>query len=237
MYKVELDIYSGPLDLLYFLIEKNEISVDSIEIAKIADQFIDYIKKNVSGKMDNISSFLVMASKLMHMKSLMLLPRKSKEDLEELENLKDELHSQMEQYILFKNLSSYFENCKESYNNIFERKRSEDFFKKEIELHINDIDVNILNKVFIQLMNKQEKLKQPYTHKINREIITINECMIKITERLEVSKSFVFNDVIKQYIYKEEVINFFLAILELSKIHIIRLVQGQSEEDIFIEAV
>lgn len=235
MYKVNLDIYSGPLDLLFFLIEKNEIDIDSIELSVIADQFISYIQENMSKKMENISSFLVMASKLMHMKSLKLLPRKSAEEEEELAKLEEELHGQMNQYILFKELSTHFSEYIEPYNLVYERTPSEMWLEKKIEIHFEEINPQQLHNILVALLQKKEKNRTPYIHTIKREIITVDDCMNHIKEQLIQTEEISFRSLVEQYFYKEEIINFFLATLELSKEKIIELAQESICHDIIIK--
>ena len=77
---VKLQVFEGPLDLLLHLIEKNKVDIYDIPIVLITDQYLDYIRQMQDANLDVMSEFLVMASTLLRIKSLMLLPHEEKED-------------------------------------------------------------------------------------------------------------------------------------------------------------
>lgn len=234
MYKVNLDIYSGPLALLYYLIIKNEIDIENVSISAIADQFVAFIKTDLEGKMDDISSFLLMAAKLMHIKSLHLLPQKNEDEIEALSQMEEEISRQMNEYILFKELSLHFESCLEDYQHTYERAKDESAFEKNLELRIEAIEPSVLRDIFIQLMEKAQKEKFK-THLIQRDIISIDDCMKNINEKLSHQETLWFKDLFSSLHHKQQAINFFLAILELSKENRIQLFQKEKKEDILIQ--
>ena len=80
---VKLESFSGPLDLLYHLIEKNEIDIYDIPIAELTDQYIEFINLEENKNMDGMSEFIVMAATLIEIKSRMLLPKPETEEQEE----------------------------------------------------------------------------------------------------------------------------------------------------------
>lgn len=102
-YKVDLDIYNGPLDLLLYLIRREEVNVYDIPIARITDQYLQYIEAIQALDMNIVGDFLVMAATLMYIKSYMLLPRTEiKDDEEEIEDPRSSLVKQLLEYKRYK---------------------------------------------------------------------------------------------------------------------------------------
>ena len=107
-YEVSLEKFEGPLDLLIHLIQKNKIDIYDIPIAEITNQYLAHIEKWRELDMEVASEFVVMASKLLEIKSRMLLPR-AKDEEEDEEDLKEKLVRQLIEYKIFKNISTYLE--------------------------------------------------------------------------------------------------------------------------------
>lgn len=102
-YKVDLDVYNGPLDLLLYLIKKEEVNICDIPIARITDQYLQYVEALQSLDMSIVGDFLVMAATLMYVKSYMLLPRTElKEDDDEVEDPRSSLVKQLLEYKRYK---------------------------------------------------------------------------------------------------------------------------------------
>lgn len=112
-YRVNLDIFAGPLDLLLYLVRKEEVDIYDIPIAKITDQYLRYVEMLKSLDMDVAGAFLVMAATLMHIKSAMLLP-KTEADQTDNENYIDprsELIRQLLEYKKFKDAANFLESA------------------------------------------------------------------------------------------------------------------------------
>ena len=100
-YAIKIDNFEGPLDLLCHLIEKNKMSIYDINLSKITDQYIDYLKEQEKMDLEIASEFLVMASTLLYLKSKNLLP-KQEDDEEEI--TEDELIRRIIEYKKFKEI-------------------------------------------------------------------------------------------------------------------------------------
>jgi len=123
-YRVNLDIFSGPLDLLLYLVRKEEVDIYDISIAKITDQYIRYIEMLKSLDIDLAGDFLVMAATLMQIKSVMLLPKADPEsDLsgEDLTDPRTELIRQLLEYKKFKDAANLLHSAADEYNQRFTR--------------------------------------------------------------------------------------------------------------------
>lgn len=99
-YSVNINVFQGPFDLLYHLIEKKEIDIYDIPIAEITDQYIEYLEQMMQFNMNVASEFILMASTLIEIKSQMLLPQKEKS-----EDPRQELVNKLLEYKLFKDVS------------------------------------------------------------------------------------------------------------------------------------
>ena len=116
---VRLDSFSGPLDLLYHLIEKNEIDIYDIPIAELTEQYMEFISREENKNMDGMSEFIVMAADLIEIKSRMLLPKVQSEEPEE--DPRDELVQKLLEYKKFKGVTETFQRMEENASKIFFR--------------------------------------------------------------------------------------------------------------------
>ncbi len=89
-YKVDLDIYNGPVDLLLYLIKKDEVNIYDIPISRITEHYLHYVDALQTLDMNNIGDFLIMAATLMYIKSYMLLPKTEMKDEDEIEEAAEE---------------------------------------------------------------------------------------------------------------------------------------------------
>src|SRR3990167_8150940 len=104
-YKLKLDVFEGPLDLLLFLIKKNDIDITDIPISQITEQYMEYITMMKMLDLDIVGDFLVMAATLMQIKSKMLLPPDPTEEEAEEEDPRDELIRRLQEYKKFKEIA------------------------------------------------------------------------------------------------------------------------------------
>lgn len=230
-YRINLKIYEGPMDLLIDLIKKNEIDIYDIPIHIITEQFLEYIKEANKINLELTSEFILMASTLIEIKSKMLLP-KLKLDEEEEENEEDPRDSLVQKILEYEKYKDISEVLKESQN--YEAKAfyklQEDFIDiKDIDL-LKNCDVNSLAKSFKNIINK---LKNNNTiAEIKQESFSIEEASLALKEKLENTKKILFTDLLSKNPTVEEVISFFLAVLELVKIGYIKAYQEDDYQDI-----
>ena len=121
-YKVKLDVFEGPLDLLLYLIKKNEIDIYDIPIASITEQYLEYIDLMRMLDLNIAGEFLVMAATLIHIKSKMLLPPDEKELLpEEEEDPREELVRRLVEYKKFKEVAGILQDLEGQRKKMFTR--------------------------------------------------------------------------------------------------------------------
>jgi len=111
MYKVQIEVFEGPMELLLHLVEKNQLDIYTVSIAAITDQFIEFVGSSTSIDLDNIGEFMVMASLLMRIKIKQLLPAspKSADDEEDLVAEEEALVERLIEYRMFKEVAAYLE--------------------------------------------------------------------------------------------------------------------------------
>ncbi len=228
--KYRLDHFEGPLDLLLFLIRKNEVSIYDIPVAEITEQFLEYLRYSSPIDLDGVSEFYLMASTLLYIKSKMLLPIEVDMD-DELEDPRQELVQRLIEYERFRKLTDLMAEREAEADWIVERKRTQAVlpFPDEDDLW-ERVDTWDLLKSFGKVMKELggEKVISLW------EEVSINEKIALIHEYLEDRREFNFDDLLVNPGSLMEVVSAFLAVLETVKAGIIDVWQNRLFGDIRI---
>ena len=236
-YNVHLQVYDGPLDLLYDMISKQKIDIKDISIVDITKQYIEYL--NLLEKMDLeiTSEFITMASKLLEIKSRYLL-YKQKQDEEE-QDPRLELVEKLEEYKKYKNAAQDIKDNIDYSNDLFYRKKEEIIVDEK--LNLDEISIESIRNIlpFILKVRSNEDVADESTdEKLNKivkgKIISVEEKIIYIRKVLEEIDDVGFRDIVINY-SKDEVIATFLSLLELIKSKEIVVVQNEFFDDILIK--
>ena len=177
-YKVKLDVFEGPFDLLVYLIENAQMNIYDINVTEIANQYTSYIEKAKAFDIALASEFLVLAASLVEIKSKMLLPRApAPEGLAEPADPRSELVSRLLEYKRFKNAAQMLERAEERAMYIFE-KPQEDLarYTNEPDVYLS-ADIKYFVKAFdrfLQKKKKVEEIQKNYT-KPEKTLLTIEE--------------------------------------------------------------
>lgn len=243
-YTIKINEFEGPLDLLLHLISINEVEIIDIPIFEITTQYIEYIDKMDELDMDVTSEFILMASELLEIKSIMLLPdpRFETEEYFDVKNdPRDELVSKLLEYKKYKNAAGMFDQRYENYGKILFRDQDDlTEFIAEIpneELN-NNLEENLLlnaMKNILVTLNKKDKTRENYFESVNRELFTVEDKMSFIEGMLEKEYRFSFQNLFMDKTNKNEIITTFMALLELLKINKITVVQEYVFDKIMIE--
>lgn len=237
-YNIQLQVYEGPLDLLYDLISKHKIDIKDISISEITKQYLKYLDLLEKMDLEITSEFITMASKLLEIKSRYLL-YKQKDDEEE-EDPRLELMEKLEEYKKFKVAS---QDIKENINYInerFYRNKEEVIIDEKIDLE--DISIEaikmILPYIFKVKSSQEKKDIDTNDEKLNKivrgRIISVEEKISEIRGILDNQEQFKFTTIIGEC-DKDEVIATFLSILELIKAKEIVVIQDIFFDDIIIK--
>ncbi len=232
---VVLPIFEGPLDLLLFLITRAQIDINDIFISNITEQYLEYTAQISMDNMENKSLFLIMAARLLEIKSQKLLPKPIYEDEDE-EGAESKLIRQLQEYKLYKMA------CEKLKENEDEAKKRFYRLPEEIvprtELDLEGVGIEALTQAFAILLKKFNEVEEEIPpREIERETFTVQEKMFLIRKKLLKSKRTSFTDLFTESSTKSEVIVTFMALLELSKLGRIIITQKNKKDTIFIESV
>lgn len=224
IYKVKLDIFEGPLDLLLYLIRKNEVDIYDIPIAIITDQYLEYLDLMKVLSLDVAGEFLVIASTLTAIKSKMLLPPSEDAEEEEGEDPRAELIEHLLEYQKYKEAAHQLK-CRELLEkDIFIRVQQEEQLaeigKDSVVIEVSLFDlVDALRKVM------ERKDLSGHFMEITVEKISVKDKMVEILQSLKESQQLIFQSLFDKLSTKYEIIVAFLAILELMKLRAVRVFQ------------
>lgn len=231
-YNISIKSYEGPMDLLLDLIKKNEVDIYDIPIHLITEQFLDYLNLSKTLNMEITSDFILMAATLIEIKSKMLLPKNLLEDDEEdeTEDPRKELVQKILEYEKFREVSTILKNSHEFENKSI-YKLQEDFSTIDDVDFIKNLTIDKLAIAFSNIIKKMDIEDRSYT--IRSELFTNKMAIGIIREKLKSNKSLSFSEIIKNQCL-ENIITYFLAILEMAKNGQVTLTQNIDLSDILI---
>jgi len=231
-YKVQLENFYGPFDLLLHLVKEDELNIYDIPIARITEQYITYIDAIKQLNINLASEFLVMAATLMEIKSRTLLPRI--EDEPEEDDPRFELVKKLIEYKKYKDLSktlsTLIENHAKTHSRPFIKTAEDKEDKKEEPLL--ELDLWGLVKNYSRI-SKEIVLDVPIS--IIYDDVPLEHFINKVMERLQTKESFTFTELTSEYKDKLSFLKNFLAILELAKDKKISLDQEKDFSEITIK--
>jgi segregation and condensation protein A len=228
-YKVKFEVFEGPLDLLLYLIKKEEVDIYEVNLTKLASQFVEYIETMRLLDLEIAGEFLVMASTLMYIKSRELLPVEQQvqvEGEEEGEDPRWELIRQLVEYKKFKDAAAQLQVLEHQQENIFPRQPGKlefDSIQAPAKPDVSIFDLlNAVNGVLQRFSERGEDSREIYEDKwtVSEKIEYV---MRRITERDQVN----FSELFAEATSRSEVVCTFLAVLELIRLK--QLVCSQSE--------
>ncbi len=231
-YKLKLDIFEGPLDLLLFLIKKNDIDICDIPIVKVTQQYLEYIEMMKMLDLEVVGEFLVMAATLLQIKSKMLLPP-DPSGLEEPEiDPRDELVARLQEYRVFKEIAEQLKGKEGERQNFFTRQVDEEA-RKALE---NDAKEVFFEASLFDLINAfsaaLSKLKEDKSYEVSKEEFTVEQKIHDILHSLLNQPRLLLTDIFAKAKSKVEMIVSFMAILELIRLKEIIVAQKRLFADI-----
>ena len=229
-YKVQLEIFEGPLDLLLYLIKEEELDIYDIPITRITEQYLQYLNLMEMLDLEIAGDFLVMAATLMQIKSRMLLPPDPGTVETEEADPRAELVRRLLEYKAFKEAAGRLRDFEAGRGSVFSR------FGVEPEIDGSDslfVDVSIFDLIsaFAKVLKNFPK---DTFHEVADDEFTVAEKVYEITERLKKESVIRFGRLFREAKNKMEVITIFLALLELIKQKEISIRQDRHFEEIEI---
>ncbi|MBN1594535.1 segregation/condensation protein A [candidate division FCPU426 bacterium] len=241
-YRLNLDVFDGPFDLLLYLIKKNEIDIYDIPIAKILAEYLEYVEMIKELDLEMAGDFILMASTLMHIKSRMLLPRESLalEEGEEADPRADLVRRLME-YKRYREVAEGLDTYEQQQRQIFWRRgvqpdeaESEKPAQEAEPVQFQEVNLFDLLSAFKRVL----AFATPETFKeIRREAIKISQKINEILDALEENPSLEFIEYMKTQDGRIAMVAALLALLELARLKAIRIVQEKMFAKILIHRV
>jgi segregation and condensation protein A len=231
-YKLHLDIFEGPLDLLLYLIKKDDINIYDIPITQVTDQYLEYIEMMKILDLEIIGDFLVMAATLMQIKSRMLLPPDPSENEQTQEDPREDLVRRLQEYQVFKEIAEQLKQKEGQRQDLFARKLDDDLRQelkdesKEVYFEANLFDlINAFSKAL-------QKYKEQATYELTQEEFTVEQKIHDILHALLKAQHLLLTDLFGRARSRLEVVATFMAVLELIRLREIKVVQRYQFGDI-----
>lgn len=229
--EVFLEAFAGPLDLLLYLIKRQNLDILDIPIARITEQYMKYIDMMQELRLELAAEYLVMAAMLAEIKSRMLLPRPRTDDEEEADP-RAELVRRLQEYERFKKAAADLDELPR-----MEREWHRvvvDFERDMIEQPLPEVGIEAVLDAFRDVLRRADMYAD---HQVQREPLSIRERMTTVLSRANTASFTEFNDFFTHEEGRAGVVVTLIAILELLKESLIEIVQNGEREPIYVKLV
>lgn len=230
-YSITIPVFEGPLDLLLQLIERAELDITRVSLALVTDQYLQYMHQLVDLAADEVSAFLVIAAKLLQIKSEALLPRPPEREPGE-EDPGDALARQLIAYKRYREIANILMQREETGMRTYLRVAPPPKLEGNVDLtgiSLDDI-INAAQEIFTELT-----LANSLNSVVPPSRITIREKIYLITDMLRTRPNIAFRSLLRKGYSRLEIVVTFLAMLELIKRHLVRVSQEGLFGDISLE--
>jgi len=228
-YKVKLEVFEGPLDLLLYLIKKEEVDIYDIPIERITNQYMEYLSLMQLLNLEVAGEFLVMAATLMYIKSRMLLPADQQitdSEAEEGEDPRWELIRQLVEYKKFKDAALQLGRREEEQANIFPRHGPDAGVDVTKDVPLAEVSIFDLINAFNDVLKKASARED--FREIIEERFTVSDKIEEILYTLRERSDMIFSELFASAGSRAEVVVTFLALLELIRLKRLKVVQAEA---------
>jgi segregation and condensation protein A len=241
-FEIKLPLFEGPFDLMLFFIERDELDIYDIPIAKITVDFLDYIHAMEKLEIEVASEFILFAATLMKIKSKMLIPRPEIDENGEEIDPREELVRHLLEYKKYKSvvgdLASLEETrlSKEKRGNILSEIKALSA-SNDVEAEIQDLDLYKLLKVYQKVISRYSSRTDETTHTVIQYPYSIEQQKDFVLEKISFRDKVPFSDFITYKPDKIFVIYTFLAILELLQLSLVTITIGEGFNNFWVEKI
>lgn len=230
---VELARFSGPLELLLHLIKKHEMDIFDIPIALITEKYLNYVQLIQELDLERAGDFLVMAATLAHIKSKMLLPPGDEQEDEEVDESdpREELVRRLLEYQKYKIAAEQLASRPILGRDLFARPPEKVAAPESDEVDIEDVSVFQLIEIFQELL---DNARQHAPHQVQLESVSVDDKVFYVLQLLKASQRVTFRSLFRNVYSKPELVATFLAILELARLHAMRIYQTSDKGEIYL---
>ena len=229
--EVILEAFEGPLDLLLYLIRRQNLNILDIPIAEITAQYMEYVEMMKELRLELAAEYLVMAATLAEIKSRMLLPRPETGDEEDGEDPRAELVRRLQEYERFKQAAEDLDTLPHLGRDVFQA--SADVPHRHVEHKAPDVDLREILLAFRDVLHRADLFS---SHRVQREALSVRERMSRILASVDDQKFVEFTNLFDVVEGRMGVVVTFMAVLELIKAALLELVQTEAYGTIHVRA-
>jgi segregation and condensation protein A len=223
-FQLQLDVFEGPLDLLLFLIEKEEMDITAVSLVQVTDQYLRYLRAGDQIDHTALAEFIAIGARLIYLKSRALLPKPQPEEEDE-EDTGEDLVQRLREYRRFKEVAAQLKEIEELGLRAYPRLAPPPTLPMPTGL--DGVTLDRLVRIFQEVLERQPEEDEP-EGVVERHEVTVDEKVQELTQRLTQRKRLSFRAWISACRTRMEVIVSFMAVLELIKA--LRLYAEQSSE-------
>lgn len=239
-YQIKTDHFEGPFDLLLFFIERDELDIYDIPIAKITNDFLDYIRHLESLNIDVASEFILVAATLMKIKSRMLIPRKELDEQGNEIDPREELAQKLLEYKKYKSVIDEFSRLEEDRQMKFNRGGTATEMRQIAEKALIDAELESLSlyklmQTFRVLLERYEADKNRPVHRIVKFEYTVEDQQEYILKKLPKGKKVRFETIFDALENRIHAIVTFMALLDLLNIQSVSITQGEGVNNFWVK--
>jgi segregation and condensation protein A len=233
-YRVKLDVFEGPLDLLLHLIKKNEVEITDIPVAKITEQYLAYLQMMHELNLDIAGEFLVMAATLMLIKSRMLLPASEDDEPEEEADPRADLVRQLLEYQRYREAALELSERPLLHRDVFMREPVMDAEVAETAADAARLKVTVweLLEAFRGVL---KRARPEAVHEVVTDRVSLRDRLQSLLHALSVTRTIEFDSLFAEDATRFEIVLTFLALLELMKMGAVRAIQEERYGRIVID--
>jgi segregation and condensation protein A len=238
-FEIKLPLFEGPFDLLLFFIERDELDIYDIPIAKITNDFLEYVHHLEHLNIEVASEFILVAATLMRIKSKMLLPRPQLDEQGNEIDPREELIRHLLEYKKYKSVVETFHKMEET--ELMKEKRGN--LMKEVrvlaesgnvEAELQDVDLFKLMSVFEKVLKRFESEKNKPIHQVIQYPYTVESQKKYITDELNNKQRLSFTDMLQSFPTRIGLIFNFLAVLEMLALQLLTIQVGEGYNNFWI---
>ncbi|MEJ7646039.1 MAG: segregation/condensation protein A [Chryseolinea sp.] len=241
-FEVKLPLFEGPFDLLLFFIERDELDIYDIPIARISKEFLEYLHQLDELNIEVASEFILVAATLMRIKSKMLLPRPQLDEQGNEIDPRDELVKHLMEYKKYKSVIETFHKMEEVE---LQKEKRGNLLKElkalaestNVESELQDVTIFKLMTVFEKILKRHEAEKHKPVHQVIQYPYTVEQQKKYITDTLSTRQRISFAEVLESYPTRIGVIFNFLAILDMLSLQLISIQIGEGFGNFWIAGI
>ena len=239
-YTVKTQFFEGPFDLLLYFIQRDELDIHDIPIAKITQDFLDYIKTLESLNLDVASEFILVAATLMRIKAKMLIPRKELDEEGNEVDPRKELVQKLLEYKQYKSVLSDLENMAEDRALKIDRGNVNYELKSLSEIALVDVELESVStyklfKAFQRVLERYKNIQDKYIHQVVKSPYTVKEEQENLIQLLSTKGQSTFDVIFGEIETRMQAIVRFLALLELVNAQQLKIIDGLDKNNFWID--